>query len=123
MKSSRIASAMSEGKDDAAGDGDAVADVESSSEVREAVRAGRDIVALAIGTEELVPLPVPLTVMLGVKKRVAGGEIVGEGTAVEAVGRKLQSRPEWTGIGFGWLRSLLGVREWRLPCLDVIIRL
>jgi len=32
-------------------------------------------------------------------------------------------RPEWTGIGVGWLRSLLGRREWRLPCLDVYVRL
>jgi len=34
-----------------------------------------------------------------------------------------KSRQEWTGIGVGWLRSLLGRREWRLPCLDVYVRL
>lgn len=30
---------------------------------------------------------------------------------------------EWTGIGLEWLRSLLGRREWTLPCVDVKIRL
>lgn len=32
-------------------------------------------------------------------------------------------RDEWTGIGVEWLRSLLGRREWVLPCVDVRIRL
>ena len=32
-------------------------------------------------------------------------------------------QPEWTGIGVGWLRSLLGRREWKLQCLDVTVRL
>jgi hypothetical protein len=32
-------------------------------------------------------------------------------------------RQEWTGIGLGWLRSLLGRREWRISCLDVTVRL
>lgn len=45
------------------------------------------------------------------------------GVAWKAAGRRLQTRTEWTGIGFGWLRSLLGVREWRVPCVNVIIRL
>ena len=31
--------------------------------------------------------------------------------------------PEWTGLGLEWLRSLLGKREWTLPCVDVKIRL
>lgn len=44
------------------------------------------------------------------------------GVAVEALGRRMP-RTEWTGIGFGWLRSLLGTREWRVPCLDVLLRL
>ncbi len=45
-------------------------------------------------------------------------------TAVaEEVGRKIDIRPEWTGIGVEWIRSWLGAREWRLPCLDVYIRL
>jgi Bladder cancer-related protein BC10 len=30
---------------------------------------------------------------------------------------------EWTGIGLEWLRSLLGRREWTLPCIDVKVRL
>ncbi len=41
-------------------------------------------------------------------------------TAIEDA-KKFQ--PEWTGIGVGWLRSLLGRREWKLQCLDVIVRL
>lgn len=32
-------------------------------------------------------------------------------------------KEEWTGIGVEWLRSLLGRREWILPCVDVRIRL
>jgi hypothetical protein len=32
-------------------------------------------------------------------------------------------REEWTGIGLEWLRSLLGRREWTLPCVDVKVRL
>ncbi|EAS37107.1 uncharacterized protein CIMG_02461 [Coccidioides immitis RS] len=31
--------------------------------------------------------------------------------------------PQWTGIGLEWLRSLLGRREWTLPCVDVKVRL
>lgn len=34
-----------------------------------------------------------------------------------------EGEKEWTGMGLEWLRSLLGGREWRLPCLDVYIRL
>ncbi|KAL7275187.1 hypothetical protein RUND412_001886 [Rhizina undulata] len=25
----------------------------------------------------------------------------------------------WTGIGLDWLRTAIGRREWRLPCVDV----
>ncbi|PGH15504.1 hypothetical protein AJ80_05521 [Polytolypa hystricis UAMH7299] len=32
-------------------------------------------------------------------------------------------QPEWTGMGLEWLRSLLGKREWTLPCVDVKVRL
>lgn len=36
----------------------------------------------------------------------------------------IESRPdEWTGVGLEWLRSLLGRREWTLPCIDVKVRL
>ncbi|KAI5800279.1 hypothetical protein DFH27DRAFT_482552, partial [Peziza echinospora] len=38
---------------------------------------------------------------------------VGDGTGVQV----------WTGIGLEWLRSLVGRREWRLPCVDVNVRL
>ncbi|PYI04222.1 hypothetical protein BO78DRAFT_399083 [Aspergillus sclerotiicarbonarius CBS 121057] len=33
------------------------------------------------------------------------------------------AQDEWTGIGLEWLRSLLGRREWTLPCVDVKVRL
>jgi len=42
---------------------------------------------------------------------------------IQELGSKLPQRAEWTGIGVGWLRSLLGTREWRLPCVDVYVRL
>lgn len=44
------------------------------------------------------------------------------GLALEEAKRRLAGR-EWTGIGVEWLRSLLGRREWRVPCVDVVIRL
>ena len=43
--------------------------------------------------------------------------------ALAAFEEARRMRPEWTGIGVGWLRSLLGRREWRLPCVDVYVRL
>jgi hypothetical protein len=57
------------------------------------------------------------------------------GAAIEEVQRRLLSgngtlptatefrQEEWTGIGLEWLRSLLGRREWTLPCIDVKVRL
>ncbi|KAK6521167.1 hypothetical protein TWF506_001395 [Arthrobotrys conoides] len=30
---------------------------------------------------------------------------------------------QWTGLGLEWLRSFLGSREWRVPCVDVTVRL
>jgi hypothetical protein len=52
------------------------------------------------------------------------------GAAYEGAKRRLcptvsspGSQPEWTGLGLEWLRSLLGRREWTLPCVDVKIRL
>lgn len=33
------------------------------------------------------------------------------------------SKPEWTGLGLGWLRNLLGQREWQIECMDIYIRL
>jgi len=43
--------------------------------------------------------------------------------AEEAKRRIQETRTEWTGMGVEWLRSLLGKREWRLPCVDVYVRL
>jgi hypothetical protein len=45
------------------------------------------------------------------------------GTALEEAKRQVAINIEWTGIGVEWLRSLLGRREWRLPCVDVYVRL
>lgn len=45
------------------------------------------------------------------------------GTMLEDTKRKMASKTEWTGVGVEWLRSLLGKREWRIPCVDVYIRL
>ncbi|CZR53765.1 uncharacterized protein PAC_03646 [Phialocephala subalpina] len=45
------------------------------------------------------------------------------GAALEETKKQLAMRTEWTGVGVEWLRSLLGRREWRLPCVDVYIRL
>lgn len=45
------------------------------------------------------------------------------GTAFEGAKRRLSTRPEWTGIGVEWLRSLLGRREWKIPHVDVYVRL
>ncbi|KAI9789292.1 MAG: hypothetical protein M1833_002434 [Piccolia ochrophora] len=43
--------------------------------------------------------------------------------AMEGLKRRIDFRPEWTGIGLDWMRSLLGKREWRVPCVDVLLRL
>lgn len=45
------------------------------------------------------------------------------GSAFEGTKRRLAMRTEWTGIGVEWLRSLLGRREWRIPHVDVYVRL
>ena len=42
------------------------------------------------------------------------------GAAVDGLSR---SRAEWTGLGVGWLRSLLGKQEWFVDCLNIQIRL
>jgi hypothetical protein len=44
------------------------------------------------------------------------------GTALEEAKRRF-AKTEWTGIGVEWLRSLLGRREWRVPCVDIYVRL
>lgn len=55
------------------------------------------------------------------------------GAAVEEVQRRFstgadggdggQEGWEWAGVGLEWLRSLLGRREWTIPCVDVKVRL
>ena len=45
------------------------------------------------------------------------------GAALEEMKRRMVYKAEWTGIGLGWMRSFLGARQWRLPCVDVYVRL
>ena len=51
------------------------------------------------------------------------------GAAFEEAKRRVQlggqqaANVEWTGIGLEWVRSVLGRREWTIPCVDVAIRL
>jgi hypothetical protein len=45
------------------------------------------------------------------------------GAALEELKKRTDIRTEWTGIGLEWMRSLLGRREWKLPCVDVQVRL
>ena len=45
------------------------------------------------------------------------------GAALEGMKRKMAYKAEWTGIGLGWMRSFLGARQWRVPCVDVYVRL
>ena len=45
------------------------------------------------------------------------------GAALEEGKRRLAMRAEWTGLGVEWLRSLLGKREWKIPCVEVTVRL
>lgn len=43
-------------------------------------------------------------------------------TAAAAAGVEVR-HAEWTGIGLAWFRSMLGQREWTIPCIDVKVRL
>ncbi|KAL2057841.1 hypothetical protein ABVK25_001458 [Lepraria finkii] len=45
------------------------------------------------------------------------------GAAVEEMRQRMTRKTEWTGVGLGWMRSWLGGREFRLPCVDVYVRL
>ena len=45
------------------------------------------------------------------------------GAALEEMKRRMAYKTEWTGIGLGWMRSFLGARQWRVPCVDVYVRL
>ena len=44
-------------------------------------------------------------------------------TAAAAAAASATTQEEWTGVGLEWLRSLLGRREWTIPCVDVKVRL
>ena len=46
------------------------------------------------------------------------------GAALEETKRRMSAPPAgWTGAGLGWMRSWLGARQWRIPCVDVYVRL
>lgn len=45
------------------------------------------------------------------------------GSLSDAAGMGGLGQEEWTGVGLEWLRSLLGRREWTIPCVDVKVRL
>jgi hypothetical protein len=56
------------------------------------------------------------------KRRVSS--VLANGTAADYIVRQQQQQGgEWTGIGLEWVRSLLGRREWTIPCIDVKVRL
>lgn len=61
------------------------------------------------------------SVWIGAMNNTVGA--LAEAAAEEAKRRLGSSRSEWTGIGLEWLRSLLGKREWRVPCVDIYVRL
>ena len=49
---------------------------------------------------------------------------IAPGPGVPMSGEEVSSEVgAWAGLGLEWLRSTLGRREWRLPCVDVNIRL
>lgn len=50
------------------------------------------------------------------------GEML-DSTAVGMAGAVLQGVQQKSGIGLGWARRLLGGAEWRVPFLDVSVRL
>lgn len=57
------------------------------------------------------------TALAGAAAEEAKRRVFNNGTTAEF------RQEEWTGIGLEWLRSLLGRREWTLPCIDVKVRL
>ncbi|KAJ5693256.1 hypothetical protein N7462_002679 [Penicillium macrosclerotiorum] len=74
-----------------------------------------------------LPTPIPGDSLVGfVFETVNSTAKVLAGAALESAQQRLgvESSPEeWTGVGLEWLRSLLGRREWTLPCVDVKVRL
>ncbi|CAG7931749.1 unnamed protein product [Penicillium olsonii] len=55
-------------------------------------------------------------------KALAGAALEGVQQHLAPSGMESKS-DEWTGVGLEWMRSLLGRREWTLPCVDVKVRL
>ncbi|KAL2350439.1 hypothetical protein BJ546DRAFT_117766 [Cryomyces antarcticus] len=45
------------------------------------------------------------------------------GAALEGVKRRTTPTPIANGSGAEWMKSLLGKKEWRIPCVDVLVRL
>ena len=46
------------------------------------------------------------------------------GAALEETKRRMSIQPTaWNGIGMGWMRSWLGQRQLRIPCVDVYVRM
>lgn len=46
------------------------------------------------------------------------------GAALEETKRRMSIQPtEWSGAGAAWMRSWLGQKQWRVPCVDVYVRL
>jgi len=41
----------------------------------------------------------------------------------EQISRRARPRPEWSGLGLEWAKSLSGKRELRIPCINAIIRI
>lgn len=56
-----------------------------------------------------------------IKRRTSGAFFSNESTTTTITATGQQE--EWTGIGLEWLRSLLGRREWTIPCIDVKVQL
>jgi len=45
-------------------------------------------------------------------------------TAVDTIRRKTPPVPQVSGgAGFEWAKGLVGKKEWRIPCLDVLVRI
>ena len=53
----------------------------------------------------------------------AAAGAVGAGGGAAVVAGEDGTGQVWTGIGLNWLRTAFGRREWRLPCVDVVVRL
>ncbi|PKY02471.1 hypothetical protein P168DRAFT_305773 [Aspergillus campestris IBT 28561] len=61
--------------------------------------------------------------LAGAAMEEAQRRFAANGSSIAAAAAALPAQEEWTGVGLEWLRSLLGRREWTLPCVDVKVRL